>query len=117
MRKLLCALMLVVPALSFADDGQVNMADLKCGSGSRLMQIYSDTTLAEVRTNCLAYKQFPIAATYSLDEPKGAVYEVQFYSTEPKDAFIRCDFNGTDPSSVVIGCRSYDAEYSLKSKS
>ena len=103
MRKILCALLLV-PALSFAGE-KLDMGDLKCGSGSRSLEIYSDTTLAQVQTSCLVYKQFPIEATHSLDEPKGPVYEVQFYATDPKDGFIRCDFDGSDPTSKVIGCR------------
>lgn len=107
MRKLLIALM-SLPMLAFAGD-DLDMNNLKCNN----LQIYSNTTLQQVRDNCLLYKQFERERTdsknFTSDQSKSwhgesDMYEVQFYSTTAKE-LVRCNFNGSDPSSVVIGCR------------
>ncbi|MDD3265820.1 MAG: hypothetical protein PHC75_01400 [Burkholderiales bacterium] len=107
MRKLLIAL-IGVPAIAFAGS-DLDMNNLKCNN----LQIYSNTTLQQVRDNCLMYKQFERDRTdsknFTSDQSKswhGAkeMYEVQFYSTTAKD-LVRCNFDGSEPNSLVIGCR------------
>lgn len=107
MRKLLIALT-SVPMLAFAGS-DLDMNNLKCNN----LQIYANTTLQQVRDNCLLHKQFEReradSKNFTSNQDKSwhgekAMYEVQFYSTTAKD-LVRCNFSGSEPNSVVIGCR------------
>lgn len=107
MRKLLATLM-CLPVLAFAAD-DLDMNNLKCEN----LQIYANTTLQQVRDNCLVHKQFERDRTdsknFTSNQDKSwhdasKMYEVQFYSTTAK-GLVRCNFATDDANAPVIGCR------------
>lgn len=108
MRKILVGLLCALPLAAFAGS-DLDMSNLKCGS----LQIYANTTLKQVRDNCLVDRQFVRekvdSKNFVSDPAKGwegqrDLYEVQFKSTTAKE-LVRCDFLQEDDNAVVIGCR------------
>lgn len=90
-----------------AASNTIDMTNLKCGD----LQIYSNTTLQQVRDNCKVKKVGDYTKANARNMPakyfdgQDKMFEVHFYSTS-QDGLIRCDFNGSSDSATVVGCRN-----------
>lgn len=108
MKKILIAsLFASVVGVASAADNTVDMTNLKCGD----LQIYSNTTLKQVKDSCKIKKVGEYSKANARNMPakyfdgQDAMFEVHFYSTS-QDGLIRCDFNGSSDSATVVGCRN-----------
>lgn len=103
MKKILLATILVSTTV-FA--GALDMSNLKCGD----FQIYSNTTLQDIRTNCKILKETMMVKQNERNLPskywygQNSMYEVHFMSTSTPE-MVRCDFLDNKPDSYVVGCR------------
>lgn len=106
-KQLFFTLATLIPTLSFALNNTINMSDLKCGD----LQIYSNTTLKQIKDNCKVKHTAKILHPNDRNLPEsyfdadGSLYEVQFYSTSQK-GLIRCDLRTGDDNATVTGCRN-----------
>lgn len=107
MKKHLLFLLLATPMLSFALNNTIDMSNLKCGN----YQVYSNTTIKDLKDNCNLKKAGMITRGDNLNIPKDyfnvddKLYEVQFNSTS-QEGLISCDFNYESATSTVQGCRN-----------
>lgn len=108
MKKILVAsLFASIIGVANAAPNTIDMTNLKCGD----LQIYSNTTLQQVKSSCKLKKIGDYTVENDRNMPdkyfdgKEKMLEVQFYSTS-QDGLIRCDFNGSTDSATIIGCRN-----------
>ena len=103
MKKILLATMLVSTTV-FAEP--LDMSNLKCGD----FQIYSNTTLQDIRDNCKIIKETMMTRQNERNLPsrywygQNSMYEVHFMSTNTPE-MVRCDFLNSNSNSTVVGCR------------
>jgi hypothetical protein len=95
----------ILSTSAFAVDN-LDMSNLKCGK----LQIYSNTTLQDVKTNCDMKKEGWISKQDEKNLPtkywqgQNKMYEVHFKSTNTKE-LVRCDFVSNSPDATIVGCR------------